>query len=76
MNDEFPLGVDRNQTYSILMLSVISTLHHVPLFMDRMWLLLVPVEIKVDQHTANKVCGDSTRNDEVKTSACLCWQFC
>jgi len=45
MNDEFPLIVIvLNQTCSILMLSVISTLHHAPLFMDRIWLLLVPVE--------------------------------
>jgi len=53
------------------MLSVISALHHVPFFMDRIWLLLVPVETEVDPHTANKVCSDSTRNEQVKTSVCL-----
>jgi len=51
----------------LLMLSVISTLHHVPLFMDRIWLLLVPVETVVDLHTAKKLCSDSTRNEQVKT---------
>jgi len=30
------------------MLSVASALHHVPLFIDRIWLLLVPVETDVD----------------------------
>jgi len=29
------------------MLSVISALHHVPLFMDRIWLLLMAVETEV-----------------------------
>jgi len=49
MIDKFPLiSVERYQTCSILMLSVISALHHVPLFMDRIWLLLVPVETEVD----------------------------
>jgi len=61
MNEEFPLIFTvRYQTCSILMLSVISALHHVPLFMDRIWLLLVPVETEVDLHTANrshKVCS-------------------
>jgi len=52
------------------MLSVISTLHHAPLFMDRIWLLLVPVETEVDLHTANKLCSDSTRNEQVKTGVC------
>jgi len=42
-----------------------------PLFMDRIWLLLVPVETEVDPHTANKVCSDSTRNEQVNTSVCL-----
>ena len=69
MNDEFPLIIiERYQTCSILMLSFISALHRVPLFMDRIWLLLVPVETEVDLHSANKVCGDSTRNEQVKTS--------
>jgi len=71
MNDDVPLIIiERYQTCSILMLSFISALHHVPLFMDRFWLLLVPVETEVDLHTANKVCGDSTRNEQVKTSVC------
>jgi len=48
-------------------LSVISALHHVPLFMDRIWLLLVPIETEVDLHTANKVYSDSTRSEQVKT---------
>jgi len=30
------------------MLSVISVLHHVPLFMDRIWLLQAAVETNVD----------------------------
>ena len=59
------------QTCSILVLSVISALHHVPLFMGRIWLLLVPVETEVDLHTSSKVCSDSTRNEQVKTSGCL-----
>ena len=53
MNNEFPLLViERYQTCSILTLSVISTLHRVPLFMDRIWLLLllVPFETEVDQN--------------------------
>jgi len=34
MNDEFPLIImERYQTCSILMLSVVSAFHHVPLFM-------------------------------------------
>jgi len=71
MNDEFPLiTIERYQTCSVFMLSFISALHHIPLFMDRIWLLLVPVETEVDVHTANKVCGDSTRNEQVKTSVC------
>jgi len=68
MDDGFLLIIiKRYQTCSILMLNFISALHHVPLFMDRIWLLLVPVEIEVDLHTANKVCSDSTRNEQVKT---------
>jgi len=44
MNDEFPLIViEHYQTCSIL-----SALHHIPLFMDKIWLLLVPVEADVD----------------------------
>jgi len=80
MNDQFPLIIIvRYQTCSILMLIVISVLQHVPLFIDRIWLLLVPVETEVDPHTAIKVCSDSTRNEQVKTSVCLIkvrWQFC
>ena len=69
MNDEFPLiSIERYRTCSILMLSFISALHRVPLFMERIWLLLVPVETEVHLHSANKVCGDSTRNEQVKTS--------
>jgi len=48
------------------MLSVISALHHVPLFMDRIWLLLVPVETEVDlqlPQTRCVLCSDSTRNE-------------
>jgi len=72
MNDEFPLIIIvRYQTCSILMLSVISALHHVPLILDRILLLLVPVETEVDPHAANKVCRNSTRNEQVKTSVCL-----
>jgi len=72
MNGEFPLIIIvRYQTCSILMLIVISALQHVPLFIDIIWLLLVPVETEVDPHTANKMCSDSTRNEQVKTSVCL-----
>ena len=72
MNGEFPLIIIvRYQTCSILMLIVISALQHVPLFLDRIWLLLAPVETEVDSHTANKVCSDSTRNEQIKTSVCL-----
>ena len=71
MNDGFRLIITvRYQTCSILMLSFISALHHVPLFMDRIWFLLLPVETEVDLHTANKVCSDSTRNEQVKASIC------
>ena len=53
MNDEFPflqlIIIERYQTCLILMLSAVSALHHVPaLFMDRIWLLQVPVETEVD----------------------------
>ena len=42
MNDEFPpITIERYQTCSILMPSVVSALHHVPLFMDGIWLLVV-----------------------------------
>jgi len=61
------------------MLIVISALQHVLLFIDRIWLLLVPVETEVDPHTAYQVRSDSTRNEQVKTSVCLIevqWQFC
>ena len=69
MNDEFPvIIIVGHQTCSMFVLSVISALHHVQLFMDRILLLLVPVETEVDPHTASKVCSDSTRNEQVKTS--------
>jgi len=72
MNDEFHANIIvRFQTCSVLMLSVISALHHVQLLMDRILLLLVPVETEVDPHTANKVCSDSTGNEQVKMSVCL-----
>jgi len=52
MNDEFPLIIIARyqyQTRTILVLSIISALHHVPLFiMDTIWLLLMPVESEVD----------------------------
>jgi len=46
MNDELPLIIiiERYHMCSLLMLSVISAFHHVSLFMDRIWLLLVRVE--------------------------------
>jgi len=57
MNDKFPLIVIvRCQTCSILMLSIISALHHVPLFMDRIWLLLVPVDTEVDLQLLQTMC--------------------
>jgi len=53
MNDLFPLIIIvRYQTGPVLMLSVISALQHVPIFVDRTWLLLVSVETEVDPHTA------------------------
>ena len=82
MNDEFPLTIiERCQTCSILMLNGISALHpewqrvwlhHIPFFMDRICLLLVPVETEVYLQIlqTNKVCSDSTHNDQVKTSVC------
>ena len=49
MNDDFPLIImERYQTCSILMLSVISVFHHVLLYMNRIWLLVMPVETEVD----------------------------
>ena len=59
------------------MLIVISALQNVPFFIDRIWLLLVPVETEVDPHTVKKVYSDSnhyndsTRNEQVETSVCL-----
>ena len=48
MNDEFPLIIiERYQACSIHMLTVIPALHHFPLFMDRIWLLVVPVKTAV-----------------------------
>jgi len=80
MSDDFPLIIIvRYQRCSVLILIVISAFQHVPFFIDRIWLLLVPVETEVDPHTAYKVCSDSTRNEQVKTSVCLIevrWQFC
>jgi len=50
MNDEFPLIIiERYQACSIHMLTVISALHHVPFFMDRIWLLLVAVKTDAPQ---------------------------
>ena len=72
MNDEFPLIIIvPYQTCSILMLIVISVLQHVPLFIDRIWLLLMSLETEVGPHTTNKACSDSTRNEQLKTSDCL-----
>jgi len=48
---------ERYQTCSVLMLSVISALHHVPLFMDRMWLLVAPVETEVDLQLLQTSCA-------------------
>jgi len=41
---------------------------HVPLFMDRICLLVVPVDTEVDLQIlqTNKVCSDSTRNEQEK----------
>jgi len=49
---------------------VISALHHVPLFMDVTWLLLLPVKNVVATAIANKVCSDSNRNKQVEMSVC------
>jgi len=49
MNDDFPLIImERYQTCSILMLSVISAFHHVLLYMNRIWMLVMTVETEVD----------------------------
>jgi len=49
MNDKFPqVSIERYQTCSILMLNVTSALHHVPLSMVRICLLVAPVETEVD----------------------------
>jgi len=60
MNADFSLIIiiiiERYQTCSILMLSVISALHHVLLFMDRIWLLVVPVETEVDLQLLQTKC--------------------
>ena len=50
------------------MLSIISALHYVPHFMDRICLLLVPFETEIDLQLL--VCSDSTRNKQVKMSVC------
>jgi len=55
------------------MLSVISVLHHVPLFMDRIWLLQAAVETNVDLQLPQTRCvvnSDSTRIVQFKTSVC------
>jgi len=57
MNDEFPLIViERYQTCSVLLLSVISAIHYVSLFMDRIWLLPVPVETVGDLQLLQTKC--------------------
>jgi len=48
------------------MLRVISALHHVPLCMDRIWLLQAAVETEVDLQLPQTRCvlySDSTRNE-------------
>jgi len=47
MVKKFPNYIERYQTCSFLMLSVIFALHQVLLFMDGFWLFLVPVETEV-----------------------------
>ena len=50
------------------LLSVISALQNVPIFVDRIWLLLVPVvKAEVGVHTTNKVFNDPTCNEEVRS---------
>jgi len=57
MNDEFLLFIiECYQMCSILMLSIISVLHHVPLSVDRIWLLLVTFETEVDQKLLQTRC--------------------
>ena len=57
MNDEVPLIIiERYQTWSILMPSVVSELLHAPLFMDWKWLLLAPVETGVDRQLLQTKC--------------------
>jgi len=48
---------ERYQTFSILMLSVLSALHHVSLFMDRIWFLLVRVESEGDLQLLQTRCA-------------------
>ena len=55
------------------MLRVISALHHVPLCMDRIWLLQAAVETNVDLQLPQTRCvvnSDSTRIVQFKTSVC------
>jgi len=49
--------IERHQTCSIFMLSVISALHHVPHFMDIIWLFLVAVETEVDLQLLQTRCA-------------------
>jgi len=55
------------------MLNVVSALHHVQLFMNRIWLLQAAVETEADlqlPQTRCVLCSDSNRNEQVKTSVC------
>jgi len=75
MNDEFPLIIiECYQKLSILMLSVISVLQHVPLFIDGIWLCYSsswdwnrPTAILQMRCVVN---SDSTRNEQVKKGVC------
>jgi len=53
-----------------MLYGVTSALRHVPLFMDRAWLLLVPVKTAVDLQLL-QTNSDSTRNEQVKTNVCI-----
>jgi len=70
MKDAFPLIIiEPHQTFSIPMLSVISALHHVPLFIDGFGCATVPVETEVDLQLLQTRCvvdSDSIRDERVK----------
>jgi len=60
------------------MLSIISAIHHVPFFMDRFWLLLVPVDTEIDLPLLQRRCVviQLAMNRSWRVSVDLIWWQC